>query len=307
MILQYSNTMKKENIGYLNVFITGSIWGTLGIFVKLMESYGSTAAVTSFVRVSLATLLLAIVTLIKEGPKGFKISRKTLISCILLGTICQGIYNILFSTSVSKNGMSIASVLLYTAPVFTCIASVLLFKEKLNKRKMVALFINIFGCILTATGGNLSSTNLAFTGILAGIGTGFCFGLQPVFGRLATDEGSPFAVATYNFLFATITVAFITKPWNLTASSFNKEIMGIGFLYALIPTTIGYLIYYNGLGKIKESSKVSIITSIELVLANIFGFLLFGESVGFFHILGILCVLSSIVINNDLLKSRRKV
>lgn len=260
-----------------------------------MEKYGSSPSFTSFIRVFFAAVLLAVITSIKDGTNGFKVSRKTLISCALLGMVCQGLYNILYSMSVSTNGMAVASVLLYTGPVFTCISSRLFFKEKMNHSKICALIINIIGCALTATGGDFSNTSLAMTGIIIGVGAGFCYGLQAIFGRLATDEGSPYAVATYNFMFATIFIALISQPWKVTSSILNVEIIGIGFLYALIPTTIGYVIYFNALQKITNSSKVTIIASVELVLAAVFGVIFFREGINIVNIAGILCVLISIV------------
>jgi DME family drug/metabolite transporter len=288
--------MKQEWKGYLYVFIAGSLWGTLGIFIKLMEQYGSTPSMTSFIRVVFAAIMLAVITLVKDGIKGFKVSRKTMIACALLGMICQGLYNILYSMSVTKNGMGLASVLLYTAPVFTCICSFVIFKEKLTPRKIIALMINIAGCMLTVTGGDLNGVKVVVFGLIVGVGAGLCYGLQAIFGRLATDEGSPFAVAAYNFMFASLFIALVTQPWKTGLEIINIKVIGIGFLYALIPTTLGYIIYFNALQKIKDSSKVTVIASVELVLATVFGVILYKEGISAANITGMFLVLGSILL-----------
>ena len=149
--------MNSEFKSFTKIFITGCLWGTIGLFVKLMEEQGSSASYTSFLRLFFGSLLLAVLTLIIDGPKAFIIGRKTLISCIFLGIVCQGTFNILYSTSISMNGMSVGSVLLYSAPIFTSIASLLLFREKLNYIKWIALLVNVIGCALTATGGDFSA------------------------------------------------------------------------------------------------------------------------------------------------------
>lgn len=69
------------------IFVAGCLWGTNGLFVKLMQGAGSTSAYTGFVRIALSLLILTVITLVKEGPKAFKISKNTLISCALLGNI----------------------------------------------------------------------------------------------------------------------------------------------------------------------------------------------------------------------------
>ena len=85
------------------IFITGCLWGTIGLFVKLMEREGSSASYTSFLRLFFGALLLAVMTLIFDGFRTFRIGRRTLLSCMLLGIVCQGTFNILYSMSVSMN------------------------------------------------------------------------------------------------------------------------------------------------------------------------------------------------------------
>ena len=92
--------MDSEYKSFIKIFITGCLWGTIGLFVKLMEAQGSSSPYTSFLRLLFGFILLALMTLIIDGPKAFCIGRRTLLSCVLLGIICQGIFNILYSTSI---------------------------------------------------------------------------------------------------------------------------------------------------------------------------------------------------------------
>ncbi len=106
--------MDSEYKSFIKIFITGCLWGTIGLFVKLMEAQGSSSPYTSFLRLLSGFILLAFMTLIIDGPKAFCIGRRTL-----------------------------------------------LFKEKLNLLKWVALLVNVIGCALTATGGDFSPALLA--------------------------------------------------------------------------------------------------------------------------------------------------
>lgn len=290
--------MKSEFKSYVYIFIAGSLWGTIGLFVKLMEQAGSSSSYTSFLRMGLGLVLLVVITLVKDGPGAFKIGKGTLISCILLGFICQAIYNLAYSNAVNSIGVSLSSVLLYTSPIFTSIISFLFFHEKLGRKKLFALLVNIVGCTLTVTGGSFTGLSFAVTGLLFGIAAGFCYSLAPIFGRLAADEGSPFAVSTYNFLFATIFLALFTRPWTSVADPLNLRVIIIGLGFALIPTALGYIFYFKGLQEITESSKVPVVASIETVVATLIGILIFHENLGIGNIVGILCVLSSIAVMN---------
>lgn len=289
--------MSKEFKSYAYVFIAGSLWGTIGLFVKLMQSYGSSSSYTSFLRMVLGFILLVIITLIKDGPKAFKVNKNTLISCILLGFVCQAVYNVVYSSAVNTIGMSLSSVLLYTAPVFTSITSFLFFKEKIGKQKLFALLINIIGCVLTVTGGHFEGLSFAASGLLFGVAAGFCYSLTAIFGRLASGEGSEFAVATYNFLFAAIFLALF-HPWTTVENPLNLPLLLAGTGFALIPTALGYIFYFKGLQNITESSKVPVVASIETVIATIIGVLVFHENMRPGNIAGIACVLGSIMLMN---------
>ena len=291
--------MNTESKSFVKVFFAGCLWGTIGLFVKLMENAGSSAAYTSFVRLLFGFLLLVVLTLIFDGAKAFRIGKRTLISCILLGIVSQGLYNILYSRSISLNGMAVASVLLYTAPVFTGIMSALFFKEKLTATKCAALLVNVLGCVLTATGGKISGAGIALTGVLFGVGAGLTYAMIAIFGRIAMQEqSSPFAVATYNLLFGCIFVAIVSHPWTTVSAPLDAHILLIGLLYALIPTAAAYVLYFGGLSNIKQTSKVTVVASVELIVATGIGAFVFKEAVAVGNILGIALVLLSIFLFN---------
>ena len=69
--------MSIELKSIIKKLITGCLWGTIGLFVKLMEGEASSASYTSFLRLFFGALLL--------------------------GVVCQGTFNILYSMSVSMN------------------------------------------------------------------------------------------------------------------------------------------------------------------------------------------------------------
>lgn len=291
--------MNVEVKSLIKIFITGCLWGTIGLFVKLMEAQGSSASYTGFLRLFFGAILLAVMTLIFDGPKAFRIGWKTLIACMLLGVVCQGTFNILYSMSVSLNGMSVGSVLLYTAPVFTGIASAIFFKERLNYVKWIALAVNIIGCVLTATGGKFSLAAIVPLGILAGVGAGFTYGMTPVIGKLAMKEkSSPFAVATYNLLFGCIFIAVVRRPWNTVRQPFSPKLLLLGLLFGLIATALAYALYFSGLSKISQASKVPVVASVEIVVATVIGAAAFTESMNVVRISGIALVLLSIVLFN---------
>lgn len=288
---------KSEHIGYLLIFLTGCLWGTIGVFVKQLEYYGAAPVLTSFLRVFFAFIIMAVICMLKYGWKAFRIDRHTLILCALLGLICHGIYNIFYSLAVTMAGVSISAVLLNIAPVFTLLFSIVLFSETFTNVKLFAVILNVLGCVLTATNGEFHFAVFSLVGILCGVGAGICYSLTAIIGRFAASHTNSFVISMYSYFFAALFLGIWMKPWN-TAVSINTGILFWGILYALIPTALAYVIYYIGLQKVTESSKVPVIASIETVIASVIGIFLYHEAMGLVSITGIFLVLVSIAVMN---------
>ena len=291
--------MKRKNTtferGTVLIFIAGCLWGSIGLFIRLMSDAGASAATISFLRMAFAFVILLVVTVIRSGISAFRVSGRVLFFSAMLGLVCHGVYNVFYSWAVVRIGVTVSAVLLNVAPVFTAILSALFFHERLTSHKCIALLINVIGCVLAATGGQYTAASLSVSGILFGVASGLCYALTAIFGKLAGEDSDPFVVSTYSYLFAALFLAVFMRPWE-TSITLTPPIVWLGFLYALIPTAIGYLLYYQGVQQIQESSKVPVIASMETVTAAILGVLVLGEKLTVIHYLGIVVVMVSIVL-----------
>ncbi len=292
-----------ERRGGAEVFIGGAMWGCIGVFVTKMSEYGANSVTVSFLRMLFAFGILALFTVVKYGVSAFRTDIKTLAACALLGLVCHGIYNIFYSLAIVKTGVTISAVLLNVAPVFTALTSRLLFSEKITKLKSAALIINVAGCILAVTGGRISLAGMSLAGILFGAAAGFCYSLTAIFGKICGNRTNPFVMSTYSYLFAALFLLIFAGSSG-TAVTVTPPIALWGFLYALIPTAIGYLIYYDGVGRIRESSRVPVYASVETVVAAVLGVAVNHESIGFVNIIGIAVVIISIAMMNYKLSFR---
>lgn len=290
--------MKSDFKNYLYIFIAGCLWGTVSIFVRSMDAVGSSTGYTGFLRVFFGFIILALITLISEGPQAFRINKQTLIACILLGIFTQGFFNISYNTAIGYIGSSLGAVLLYTAPLFTSVMSFFLFKEKITRLKALALLINIIGCAFTVTGGHFNAITFSVVGVCWGVAAGFFYSLGAILGTYTSGQASSLVVTTYNFLFASIFLGILLRPWNSVEAAFEPKLLLLGIAYAIIPTALAYAIYFTGVQRVKETSKIPIAASIETVSATIVGILVFHENLALGNLLGIALVLASIVIMN---------
>ena len=282
-----------EATATLQILLAGALWGLVGPLIKLMEWSGSDAASTSFIRMTMAFAIMGVITLAKFGPSSFKLSRRELIAVVVLGVFCNGVYNLVYSLAIQYAGITVSAVLLNSAPVFTAIASVIIFREGLGARKVLALFVNILGCCLAATHGQLDLASISVLGILCGIASAFTYGMAAVVTRLSGPGTNAYVISTYSYLFAAITVAAVFQPWGNEAL-YNPQVLSFGFLLALIPTSIAYLIYYKGVLKMRETSKVPVFASVEMIATALVSVAFFGEVLNAATLLGIVLVIVSI-------------
>ena len=297
--------MKKDSnatTGYILVLCAGILWGSIGFFVRKLNGLGVDTELTAFMRIFCAWIILIPLLMgmsLKSGRNYFKISKKGLLQCFIMGLVTQAFFNLSYSGCINSVGVAMGSVLLYTAPIFVSILSRLLFKEEINARKGISLVINLLGCFIMVTGGDLSVLKVSGIGILLGIGAGFFYAMVTILGKFTSDEVDPFTMVFYNFLFGWISLALISNPIPKIAAVSDLHFWLLAFGYGLIPTVGSYLFYMNGISHDVELSRVPVIASVEPIIATIIGLLVFGENITLVNALGLVIVLFSIVLMNS--------
>ncbi|MBR3260836.1 MAG: EamA family transporter [Firmicutes bacterium] len=284
------------------VLCAGILWGSIGFFVRKLNGLGVDTELTAFMRIFCAWIILIPLLMgmsLKSGRNYFKISKKGLLQCFIMGLVTQAFFNLSYSGCINSVGVAMGSVLLYTAPIFVSILSRLLFKEEINARKGISLVINLLGCFIMVTGGDLSVLKVSGIGILLGIGAGFFYAMVTILGKFTSDEVDPFTMVFYNFLFGWISLALISNPIPKIAAVSDLHFWLLAFGYGLIPTVGSYLFYMNGISHDVELSRVPIIASVEPIIATIIGLLVFGENITLVNALGLVIVLFSIVLMNS--------
>jgi len=284
------------------VLCAGILWGSIGFFVRKLNGLGVDTELTAFMRILCAWIMLIPLLMgmsLKSGRNYFKISKKGLLQCFIMGLVTQAFFNLSYSGCINSVGVAMGSVLLYTAPIFVSILSRLLFKEEINARKGISLVINLLGCFIMVTGGDLSVLKVSGIGILLGIGAGFFYAMVTILGKFTSDEVDPFTMVFYNFLFGWISLALISNPIPKIAAVSDLHFWLLAFGYGLIPTVGSYLFYMNGISHDVELSRVPIIASVEPIIATIIGLLVFGENITLVNALGLIIVLFSIVLMNS--------
>lgn len=289
----------------LFVLTAGCLWGSMGIFVRGLSLYGFTSLEIGALRVFGALLFLG-AGIFLYNRKLFHIRLKDLWCFFGTGIVSIVFFNYCYFTTIQLTSLSVAAVLLYTAPVIVTTLSIFLFKEQFYARKLLALVMAFTGCVFV-TGILSEKLTLTTGGILLGLGAGFGYAMYSIFGRYAIERGyESLTISFYTFLFACIGFFPLIDIKHL-AECFKPEWSLAGLLAGLVllNTVIAYLTYTIGLTYM-EAGRASILASVEPVVASVIGFFLYKERLSAMTLLGVVLVLGSAVIVNLEMENGKK-
>lgn len=279
------------------VLLAGILWGTMGIYVRRLNALDFTTIEIVAVR-SVVTAVLLLLVLFFYNRKMLKIRLKDIWCFVGTGILSIVFFNYCYFKAITMTSLSVAAVLLYTAPAIVMVLSAFLFHEKITTVKIISLVATFAGCVfVTGLAGGTGSLSTA--GILVGLGAGLGYALYSIFSRYAIERGyHSLTISFYTFVFASVGVLPLADMKIIyDACAKDAGIAGFYLVFALVSTVVPYILYTLGLTAL-ENSKASIIASIEPVTATVVGMVLFHEKVTIHNFAGIILVLGGIVICN---------
>lgn len=257
--------------------------------MRLLKGYGLNAMEVVEVRALVTTVCLGLFLVIKK-PSLFRIHWKDLWCFVGNGCLSIVFFNFCYFKAISLTSLSVAAILLYTAPAMVILMSYWFFKEAINRKKILALVMTFAGCCLVS--GLQVEAGLSMEGILLGLGAGLGYALYSIFSRCALMRGyHSLTITFYTFLFAAVGAAALCD-FSVLRQAANQGILplGISLGMGLLGTVVPYLVYTLGLSYI-ENGKASILATIEPITATLYGVLLYHEQLTWQSTLGIVLVL----------------
>ena len=286
--------MKK--IGPFLIILAGTLWGTMGLFVRHLNDMGLASMEIVALRNILAVPLLFSGTVLRNRNL-LKIRARNIWPLICSGILSIVFFNYCYFSTISLMNLSAAAILLYTSPIFVMLLSLLLFRERLTLRKIIALILAFSGCCLVS--GILSATrSLTLGGLLLGLGSGFGYALYSIFSRFSLNQGlHSITITDYTFLFAAIGSSFLADFSSIRSAFASHGLTLLFFLifYCIVTTILPYLLYTAGLSTV-ENGPASVLASVEPVVATLLGLVVFAEKPAISAVVGMVLVLAALVL-----------
>ncbi len=283
--------MKKE---FLYIITAGILWGTSGIFVNLLAPFGFTSLQMVAMRGGVSFLCILLYALICKRSL-FRISPKMLLLCALIGLSLFGTASAYYA-SMQLTTIATAVMLMYMAPVYVLIFSVIFFGERLSPKKLGALACVLLGCCFVS--GIIGDFEANLVGVLLGLLSGVCYAAYNVFTKIAVQKKtSALQINLYAFLFMALVAIAVCQPLDIAKNAAKEPLLtiplmlGIGLMTFIAP----YTLYTLAMRKLPAGTATAL-GVMEPLSATVFGILFFEEKMTVLLAIGILLVLLGVVL-----------
>jgi drug/metabolite transporter (DMT)-like permease len=269
-----------------------ALWGTLGVFAKAIYRYNIDSLVLVTMRAGIAFVVLLVIMLFRS-PGLLKVEPRDLIDFAYVGIVGIALEYWVYFETLKRTSSSVASILLYTAPVFVTAGAAAFFGERITRRGLAALGVVLIGGFLVA--GGLEARVLAQdrSGVLFGLASAVTYASYTLLSKRTLPKYGSWTTVLYAFGFGTVLLALMSGPKlvQLARVPFEGWVLMLGL--ALGPTLLSYGLYVMSLEHI-QASRATVICMMEPVTASILGFLALGERLAGWQLAGALLVLGGV-------------
>ena len=195
-----------------------------------------------------------------------------------------------------------AILLQYLAPFFVAIYSCLFFKERMDRWKVLSIFLAFIGCFFVVEAYSVSFFSLDKWGVIAGLLSAGFFSFYSLLGERLMRKYNPWTVLLYAFIFATILFNSILPAKNLLIWKTEfRTFITVAYIISF-GTAIPFGFYFMGIEHLR-ATRATIVATLEPISAGILSFIMLGEVLTPWQIFGGFLVITAIII----IQSRREI
>ena len=286
--------------GIALAIIGPSLWGIMGIFVRQLSAVGIGSSVIACLRCFLAGVVLFGILWFRDREL-LRINWLGLLICTLYGASSYGVCFVTYNVAVERIPVSVATVLMFISPVWVTLLNWLVFHEKPDRLKTFAIALCFCGAILVADLLHTDpSARMDPAGIFAGVLNSFGMALQLLIPRYFAKRYQKDTMLVYGFLGAALVLAFLSDFGRIQAGVTGGDgpavvlcVLALGIL-----CTLGANGFYVKATAYIDTTSVSILSALEVVVGSIVGFLVFHETMRFSQVVGAVTIMVGALLPN---------
>lgn len=290
-MIQRSNKLK----GYLIVILAALFFSCQTVFGKIIIVWGLSGLDLCFFQFLFGSVVIIVVGLVSGKAK--TILRESRGNKLRIGAmgVLSGITTACVFMSLETLNAGIASMLLFTNPVFICLFFMLSGIKKIGPWNKLALIIAMVGSMLVLNVFGVSTSEIVLIGILYGIGSSIAYATYNVYYDLKMCDYSIITTATFTQIVAFIFVSAINFDMFFDFPHVTWQMVGLAAITSVLTNLLPVLLLFKGIQMI-GSEKAGIVAVAELPFTLLVAFLFLGETLVLTQIIGIVLVVLAVAV-----------
>ncbi|MCM1147405.1 MAG: DMT family transporter [Bacteroidales bacterium] len=255
-----------------------------------LYSEGITPGNVLFYRYAISTILMGIYMIVKG--KSFRLTKNEALATMAMGCLFAGSSAGLFCSFKYMNP-GLASVILFTYPLFVALLSWLFFHEQMSYSTLLCIIVALFGISLLDQ--SSINGNISMTGMILAIISGLTYAIYLIgVNRSILKDMSISRLSFFALAFGTV-IFFISNGFGAGVQPLHSiTSWGNAVGLAIFPTVISLLLITRSI-HIIGSTPASIIGALEPVTALAVSVSVFGGVLTGMNIIGILIILGAVL------------
>jgi len=285
---------KNEIRGYLYILTGATLWGVSSAVAKSLFKIGISPAELVHIRLTLATLTLAVILLLFDR-KRMAVALKDLPYFLVLGFIGVAGVQYTYYYTISKIHVGPAVLIQYLSPMWVALYAFIFQKESFTKGKVIALLLALLGCYFTVGGYRVDLLRLNRFGIVSGLISSLFFSFYALYGEKGLKKYNPWTLILYGFGFGAVFYWMLISPIKILTHGYSFKIWMAFFYIAIFSTLVPFGLYFKGIERVR-ATRASITATWEPVVAGITAYFVLGEVLFPLQVLGGIGVILAVIL-----------
>ncbi|MFL5616180.1 MAG: DMT family transporter [Gemmatimonadaceae bacterium] len=289
----------------VSLLLMALIWGVNYTSVKYGTGLIAPLAFNG-VRVTLAALSLVIVAQVATAWFGIEREgwpkRRDAVMLFLLGTLGNGVYQILFVEGIARTRASDAALLISASPAFIAIIGRLRGTERISSRGVVGIALSILGMgfvvVGTTSGGASQSATLLGDSLL--LISSFCWSVYTVYLQPYTHRIGGIHLSALTMLGGMVPLLLVAAPAILMTHWSSLPVLAWGSLAysGLFALVIAYLFWYHGV-RVLGPTRTAMYGNLQPIFAVVVAWLVLGEAITVWQIAGTVSIITGLLLTRS--------
>lgn len=283
--------------GYLYLLVAVLAWSSYPVLAKIAYGLGMTPLTLGLLRFgcALPILLLACTGFLRTRPCVLRRDRPLWRSVLAQGAASAGAA-VTSLYAVESMPASLATILLYLSPTFTCVLAAVFFGERITRARLVALGVTLAG--LAGVMGPAGAVAASPAGVVLAVASAFLSAVYFLLGQKNSARVHPLVLATVMGAVSLVLFAamrLVVPAGELPVTAAGGAVLLLVLAIALLPTTLGPVMDLLGI-RVVGAARAAIFVTLEPPLALLLARFWLGERLLPVQLVGAALVVAGVLI-----------